>query len=467
MKKYNVPKYRTSIRIKVMLLFVIVLTTSQSCDSYVEVELPNSQLTATAVFEDMTTATAAISGLYAKMRTSGLLNGSATGMSAQMGLYADEFDYFQANATSNSYNNTLLAADSGISGLWNQSYRQVYEANAIIEGVTNSVALPQSGRNQLKGEALFVRALVHFYLVNIFGDVPYIKTTDYAVNSQVSRTPTAEVYEQVVADLQEAISLLPEAYIATERVRPNRFAAQAVLARVYLYKGAYAEAANAASAVINCPMYTWETDLNKVFLKGSLTTIWQFMPNAAGTNTSEGSTYIFTAGPPAIVGLKPALVNAFEAGDQRKIKWIKTVTNGTATWYHAYKYKQQLPSAASLEYSVVLRLAEQYLIRAEARAMLGELTNAKDDLNLIRTTAGLLPTTAVTQSEISTDILNQRRLELFTEFGQRFFDLKRTGLLDTVLSISKPGWNTTDRLWPLPAVELNVNPNLNPQNLGY
>lgn len=466
MKKYNFP-ILNRISVKVMLIVLVMATGAQSCDNYVEVDLPNSQLTASAVFEDMTTATAAISGLYAKMRTNGMLNGSGTGMSAQMGLYADEFDYFQANATSNFYNNTLLPADSGVSGLWNQSYRQVYEANAIIEGVTNSVALPQDGRSQLKGEALFVRALLHFYLVNIYGDVPYIKTTDYTLNSHVSRTPAAEVYNQLVTDLQEAINLLQENYITTERVRPNRFAAQALLARVYLYKGDYAEASNAASAVINSPMYVWETDLNKVFLKAATTTIWQFMPNAAGTNTTEGSLYIFTAGPPAIVGLKPAFVNAFETGDQRRVKWVKSVTNGANTWYHAYKYKQQTISSTSQEYSVVLRLAEQYLIRAEARARQGELSNAKDDLNRIRTTAGLLPTTAVTQAEIIADIMNQRRFELFTEFGHRFFDLKRTGALDAVLSASKPGWNATDRLWPLPAVELNVNPNLNPQNPGY
>ncbi|MNT42144.1 SusD family protein [compost metagenome] len=115
----------------------------------------------------------------------------------------------------------------------------------------------------------------------------------------------------------------------------------------------------------------------------------------------------------------------------------------------------------------MFRLAEQYLIRAEARVYQGDLIGSKEDLNRIRTTAGLNPTNAVTAEDIKTDILNQRRFELFTEFGQRFFDLKRTGKLDEILSVSKPGWNTTDSLWPLPALELNSNPNLNPQNPGY
>ena len=97
----------------------------------------------------------------------------------------------------------------------------------------------------------------------------------------------------------------------------------------------------------------------------------------------------------------------------------------------------------------------------------GELIGAKNDLNLIRNTAGLANTTAVTVDEVLADIMAQRRFELFTEFGHRFFDLKRMGMLDAVLPETKSGWKDTDRLWPLPTSELTVNPNLNPQNPGY
>lgn len=438
-----------------------------SCDDYVNVKQPNSQLTGETVYEDMTTATAAMSGLYAKMRANGIMAGNSIGVSAYLGIYADEMDYYQAAGSINFYNNSLVAGESGIATLWNHSYRQIYEANAIIEGVTNSATLPEAGRNQLKGEALFIRALLHFYLVNLYVDVPYITTTDFEHNSTVSRMPASSVYTMIKADLEASIALLPEAYITAERVRPNRFAAYALLARTNLYMGNYAEASNAASAVINSSLYVWEPDLNKIFLKASTTTIWQFAPPAAGNNTSEGSLFIFTAGPPTAFALRNNFINSFEANDQRKVKWTKAVTTGSTTWYHAFKYKQQLTTSASMEYSVLLRLGEQYLIRAEARARQGELTNAKADLNLIRTTAGLPNTSAVSQADILTEILNQRRFELFTEFGHRFFDLKRFGLLDAVLALSKPGWNSTDQLWPLPATELTVNPNLNPQNPGY
>jgi hypothetical protein len=462
-------KLNNFIRRNITRAFTILLlglfSLNQSCDGYVEVDQPNSQLISSAVFEDVATANAAMGGLYAKMRNNGILAGGG-GLSLNIGLYADELDWFQTTV-SHFYNNTLTPTEPVVSAIWNHSYKQVYEANAIIEGVTNSVSLPQASRAQLKGEALFVRALEHFYLMNVFGDIPYVKTTDFVQNSQVSRMPVNLVYENVIADLLEAETLLPEAYITAERVRPNRFAVKALLARVYLYKGDFAAAANEASAVINSSLYVWETDLNKVFLKASTTTIWQFTPNIAGLNTLEGTTYIFNAGPPSSNALKPSFVNAFEPNDQRKVKWVRAVTNGSNTWYHAYKYKQSTSTGSSVEYSVVLRLAEQYLIRAEARARQGELTNAKSDLNHIRNTAGLGNTTAITDTEIISDIMNQRRFELFTEFGNRFFDLKRSGQIDAVLALSKPGWNTTDQLWPLPAVELNVNPNLNPQNAGY
>lgn len=449
-----------------LLLFFFLFGFCQSCDDYVEVELPNSQLTGITVFENVATANAALAGLYAKLRSSGLFAGG-TGMTYYLGLYGDEIDNYQTTTLNNFYTNTLVAGESGVASVWNLSYRQIYEANALLEGIDASASLAEADRNQIRGEALFIRAFVHFYLVNLFGDVPYVKSTDYEKNTQVNRKATALVYQEIVADLTEASTLLNEKYLSVERVRPNQLAVKAVLARVYLYMGDYAAASNAASSVLNSPLYVLETNLDKVFLKGSTSTIWQFMPNAAGNNTSEGSTYIFTAGPPSSVALTPSLVNSFEVNDQRKVKWIKAVTNGSATWYHAFKYKQRTNTASSVEYSVVLRLGEQYLIRAEARARQGELTNAKADLNMIRSRAGLASTTAVTPSEIIADVLQQRRLELFTEFGHRFFDLKRNNTLDSVLSGTKPGWNSTDQLWPLPERELEVNSKLKPQNPGY
>jgi hypothetical protein len=149
------------------------------------------------------------------------------------------------------------------------------------------------------------------------------------------------------------------------------------------------------------------------------------------------------------------------------VYWVGSVTQGTNKWYFPRKYKEKSNTNSSVEYSIVFRLAEMYLIRAEARAKEGNLSGAKDDLNKIRNTAGLGNTNASTSNEINNAILAERKFELFTEYGQRFFDLKRTGTLDLHLASAKPGWNTTDNLLPLPANELIANPNLRPQNPGY
>lgn len=440
-----------------------------ACDSFVEVEQPNSQLTAAAVFESKSTANAAMADIYAQIRENGIVTGKLSGISNLLGNYTDELISYESGSYSAAdfYNNSLLASNPLISSLWNATYNQVYAANAVYYGVENSVALVTADKNQLQGEALFVRAFNHFYLVTIFGDVPYITTTDYKQNSTVTRMPSAEVYEHVIADLQLAISLLPKDYVGSNRIRPNKATAQALLARVLLYKGAWVDAANMASAVLNdTSLYIWEENINNIFLKSSTTTIWQLAPAYEGYNTEEGSAFIFLSGPPAIVALSDNLIAQFSATDLRKDLWTKAVTDGTNTWYHAYKYKESMETGASLEYSIQFRLAEQYLIRAEARARQNDLIGAKEDLNKIRHTGGLADTAANSSIEILEAILQERRLEFFTELGHRFFDLKRFEKLDSVLS-GKPGWNSNDKFWPLPQSELLVNPFLRPQNSGY
>lgn len=453
------------------ILFISILSALlTACDSFTEVPLPSSQLTAPDVFEDKGTANAAMVDIYSKIRDRGLLTGYSPGLSCQLGLYADELDYYGLSGTtaSNFYSNTLLASDPEITKMWTASYSQIYAANAVAEGAAKSAGLSVTDREQLTGEALFVRALLHFYLTSCFGAVPYITTTDYRQNTSVQRLAAPEVYDRIKADLEQAVTLLPEQYIGEGRVRPNKWAAQAMLARVCLYMGQWDEASNAASAVLNqTELYQWPADLDDVFGKDSLSAIWQLMPATDGANTYEGGTFIFTLGPPPAVAITENLMNAFTSDDLRKSQWIRTVSNSGSTWYHAYKYKQKFNTGISAEYSVVLRLAEQYLIRAEARAHAGDLIGAKEDLNKTRNLAGLGNTAAITADEIIAAVMQERRLEFFTEFGHRFFDLKRTAKLNEALSPLKPQWSATDRLLPIPESELLLNTNLLPQNAGY
>lgn len=464
MKKFNIKKNPFIMRLIVGFISLIsnILI---GCDEFVEVDLPNSQLVSEAVFQNKATAVAAMTSVYAKMRDNGLLTGSTSGLSHSFGLYADEMELFGLQAGPQAYyNNSLVANSTVIRQLWNTSYNQIYSANAVLEGVTASTALTVQEKNELIGEALFVRALIHFYLTNAFGSVPYCKTTNYNQNASIQKITTEQVYQLAIDDLEMAVTLLPESYITTGRIRPNKFTARALLARVNLYAGNWVAASNDASAVLNqTQLYTLGTNLDNEFLKTSSGIIWAFIP--ANNITLEGISFHFTSLPPPFSCLSNELINAFELGDERKNKWTKAVTNGTETRYRPFKYKQTIGGSAT-EHSIVFRIAELYLIRAEARANEGNLVGAIDDLNQIRNRAGLPNTTAVTQAEIRLAIAKERQVELFAEHGHRFFDLKRTNQLDNVLSF-KPGWDSTDALLPLPEGEILLNPNLNPQNPGY
>jgi len=456
-------KIRLSVCVALAFLFMA------SCDDFVDVDLPDSLLTGPQVFDDASTVEAAMSDIYSKLRDEGMLNGSGSGGGASFGLYADELKgYYEAgNPLDNIFTNTLLPSNPAVQTFWSRSYHHIYCANAVIEGVAASASLSEAEKARFTSEALFVRAMVHFYLVNIFGDVPYISTTDFVQNSHAVRMGSAEVYGYIIEDLSLAIGLLPTEYVSTERARPNRAAAYAMLARAYLYSQQWAEAADAASAVLNAPDYTIEEDLDAVFLKEARSTIWQFKPKITGDNADEGGAYIFVSTPPPSMSLREDFISAFEPGDLRREHWTKSLTSDASTWYHAYKYKQNTNTGTSLEYSVVLRIEEQFLIRAEARARQGDLLGAQEDLNIIRQRAGLPDVVAGSAAELIEAVMRERRFELFTEYGHRFFDLKRSQTVDAVLSAVKPGWNITDALWPLPDTELLANPGLAPQNPGY
>ncbi|WP_306349880.1 RagB/SusD family nutrient uptake outer membrane protein [Flavobacterium sp. '19STA2R22 D10 B1'] len=439
-----------------------------SCEDFTETDMPQSQLTGPAVFEDVSTANAALSDIYARLREGSVSAGTQLGGTTLFANYADDMDFYGTNVDIEQFNkHTVLPSNTLLTNLWNTSYGEIYAVNALIEGVQNSTVITGEDRNRLLGEAMFIRAFIHFYLVNIYGDIPYITTIDYEANTTVSKMAQTQVYELIVSDLTEAETFLPESYPSEYRVRVSKAAALAMLARVYLYIEDYEKARNYATAVINNSLYSVEPNLALAFLKESPSIIWSFHPGIAGLNTKDARAYIFSSGPPTKAALAVNLRNAFESGDIRQTSWIRTITDGTDVWYQAYKYKKSSVTEPSQEYTIVLRIEEQHLIRAEARAILGDITGAQQDLNMTRNRAGLPNTTANTTTSLKAAILQERRFEFFCEQGHRWFDLKRTGNAGTALSPIKPGWQNTDVLLPLPETEILLNSNLLPQNPGY
>lgn len=466
MKRYNNMKHSINYFIIAILLACFLFT---ACEDFLEPEPPLDQIEQEKIFSNETTATAAVTTLYGKLRDRGFLSGSLSGNGFILGLYTDEFDYysFPGFAIESFYLHQVLPSNTSLADVWNIPYNIIYSANAVLEGIENASALPDELKQQLRGEALFVRAFCHFHLVNSFGDVPYVKSTDYSINTSVSRMSSKVVFDNIIIDLLEAKSLLGMEYMDSERVRPNNLVVSALLARVYLYQKDWANAELESTRLISNSLFNLDLDINHVFLKDSPATIWQFKPLNEGDNTLEGSNYVLPFGPPRIAALNPDLPMDMEMDDLRKINWIGEVSDGSQTWYFPNKYKEMSNTGTSVEYSKVFRLAEQYLIRAEARTMSGNISGAQQDLNLIRTRAGLQNTTASSAGQLKDAILAERRFELFSEFGHRWFDLRRMGMAEEVLAPIKSNWKNTDVLLPIPEAELAANPNLNPQNPGY
>lgn len=451
-----------------LLLVVLYGSLLSSCENELEPDYPVFLLSEGALFENASTVDAALANIYAGLRDNSPVSGGVDGMGVLLGLYADELDYYRENAPIDNafYNHTVVPNNTAVSNFWNNSYSLIYSANKIVEGLADA-PLEEDQRNRFRGEALFLRAYLHFYLTQLFGDIPYIQSTDYTENASVSRMPLTEVFQIMEEDLLTAKNLLPAMEASGEKLRVSKGVASAMLARLYLFSQQWEKAAAVSTEVITEGSYTLQTDLNMVFLKESPSTIWQLKPEFEGSGTKEGETLIFDFGPPSLYALSDSFIETFETDDLRREAWVREISDGVQSWYHPYKYKQNYYGGSSTEYSILFRLAEQYLIRAEAVLQLGNLQGAKDDINTIRLRAGLMPTTANTLEDIKSELSHQWRYEFFTEHGHRWFYLKLSGTANEVLGPLKPGWKATDLLFPLPANELILNPNLNPQNPGY
>jgi hypothetical protein len=472
--------------------YLIILSIS-SCKKLVEVDPPVTEITSAVVYDNNVSAAAAMSGVYDQMIASSSIYVSGTAsLSLECGLMADELKNYNSSSIPylQFYTNTLTGVDAnGTSNyyFWSELYSEINRCNAVMEGLAKSTGVTPALKQQLIGEAKFMRAFLHFYTVNLYGDVPLVLTTDYLINNAINRTPKAQVYQQIVQDLKDAQSALSDSFVdasglaTTERIRPNKGAASALLARVYLYLGDlthdvtnYKSADDQATSVINAGKYSLNVNLTQTFLGNSSEAIWQLKPVNPIYNTYDAYYFVLLGAPGTSqnpVALSSNLISSFEVNDKRFISWVGTKVSGGITYYYPYKYKVNLRNQSLTEYLMVFRLAEQYLIRAEARAQQENVSGSQSDLNAIRTRAGLPNTTANDKASLLTAIAHERQVEMFTEWGHRWFDLKRTGMVDAIMSVITPSkgggvWNSNKALMPLPLGDLQADQNLK-QNPGY
>lgn len=458
--KYNYYSYLKAIG------FSFVSTLITSCEDFIRIDPPRTDLIKSTVFATDATANAAMIDIYFELSRTGFASGNSSSIS-YIGTYSSDEQLNYSIGTLQEFNeNELTASNVFVRSLWTEMYKTIFKANSLIEGVTKSRTISSSSRNQLVGEGKFIRAFCYFYLVNLWGDVPLVTSTDYRLNSNISRTPSEDVYFQIISDLQDAQELLPDGYLHAnnERVRVNKSAASALMARTYLCINDWAKAESEATKVIESSMYKLPANLNEVFVANSQEAIWQFHTTF---RPAEWATFLVTPSGPHAGVLRDEFVNNFEEGDQRFTVWVRSITDNSGSFfYFPGKYTSITLGG---EFSTLLRLSEQYLIRAEARAHQNNIDGAQSDLNRIRHRAGLVGTGASDMTSLLLAIERERVVELFTEQGLRWIDLKRTNRADDVLApIKSSTWQSTDVLYPIPEYELLNNQALrNAQNPGY
>lgn len=447
-----------------------VLLCLYGCDEYVDVEFPNSQVVGDMVFESDALATAAVDGIYHQMfNPENFASGGQGSVTALAGLSADELEASPFSPTLGEFHqNNIDPSNSRNNAVWSSAYNNVYAVNAVLEQLENSDHISQDLSQQLLGEAYFLRAFIYFYLVNLYGELPLVTSTNYNDNALAYQSSTNEVYQLIISDLQEARTLLPIAYRKGERTQANYYTATALLARVLLFKEQWQDASNLASEVIEATnLYALNENLDHVFLANNMEAIWQLKP--IGGNTNEGELFILNSSPASgyldPVYLRESFINTFESNDLRLLQWINTFEMDGQIFHYPYKYKVGLSTAEPTEYSTVLRLSEMYFIRAEAQYALNNNQAALENLNTIRERAGLQSLT-ISESGLFNAIQEGKKKEFMVEWGHRWIDLKRWGIQEQILSPIKPNWQFTDDLYPIPTQELERDPNLD-QNPGY
>lgn len=460
--RFSIPSSNSQV-IKQIILSKIFLfvTLICACQGFVEVDTVKDQLFSNQVFNDESSANSAILGIY--QSTKGALVSTTDAFSS---LSANDLQFLRTTKTMADYQNYSILPDN-VFLQWNNLYGIIYKANSAIEGLENSKNLTLNTKNALIAESKFLRAYAYFYLVNFFQEVPLLKTTDVIANSTSSRTSVDSVYALIIDDLTFAEMNLPSSYSLSKgsKTRANNLAAKAFLARVFLYTKRWADAETKANEVIDSKAYTLLNQGIGIFKKDNSEAILQW-DRASNESFAILGYFIWTT---PYMACTDQMLASFELGDKRKTNWLRSVVSQGKTYYAPNKFTSS-DLIVFTEYATPFRLAEQYLIRSEARMMRNQLSLAMEDINFLRSVHGGLTTplpTPISQTDLNDILVTQRRVELFTEGAHRWFDLKRTNKINQQMAIEKPAsWKATAALYPIPQVEITRNPNIK-QNPGY
>jgi starch-binding outer membrane protein, SusD/RagB family len=433
---------------RIRYLVVAAAVTLAACDSPLVTE-PTASIDAETALDNARGIELALNGAYRSLQF-----GSREHV-AFPDLYADNLDFTGTFQTDREFGLRNISPTNGaLTDGWASAYIGINRANSVLEGATTATGLTSAQQSRFRGEALFIRSMHYYNLVRWFGGVPLVLTPSRGVgpDALVSRNTREEVLARIIADLDEAAPLLP-----TGRVngKATRGAADALLARVYLEDGKHAQARDRATAVINSGTYSLVSDFRSLFTdKHTPESIYEV--HFTINNSNSLAFWFFPQELGGRWGFSPTaeLYGAYGPTDTRRDASIDIVANKR----FIYKYPRISTEDDNL---ILLRLAELYLIRAEANARLGGADAAVlADINVVRARAGATPVAVSGQQNLLDAVLHERRLELAFE-GHRFFDLRRHGTAQQKLQLEPHRL-----ILPLPQAELDVNANLT-QNPGY
>src|SRR5690625_3898778 len=324
-------------RIILILLFLIVF---MSCDEFLEVGPDTSELDTELVFKNDNTSIAALEGIYHELQINGFASGNIQSVTFLGNTLADDaIEYAVTNDRYDFYINTLRADNGVNNSIWSSAYKQLYNTNALLEGIKDNVNLSEATKNRIEGEAKFLRAFIYYYLVHLYDEVPLVLTTDYHTNQSLPRNSIEKVYAQILKDLEEALIYLPEDYVDSEGddIRPTKYADYTLLARMGLWKEQYDVAINYANEVMDSGKYE-HTDLDEVFKANSAESIWQLVPVVPNTGAYEGNLFILENNPNApnnqsTQSLTEDFLSIWEAEDLRYQNWIGLYTEEEVDYY--------------------------------------------------------------------------------------------------------------------------------------
>jgi hypothetical protein len=364
-------------------------------------------------------------------------------------------------------------------------YEVIFRANNILNFIDIADA---SNQASYTAEAKFLRAYAYFKLVRLFSDVPLVTTVVGPTDNEAlfTRMPEAQIYAQIIADLQEAVSVLDNSF----KARASKAAAQALLAKVYLTQENpnYSGAKQLCEDIINGGEFDLESNYHDVFyseLNDEI--IFAIQYQSGDANESQSFSSEFTSAVRAGREDGQNIVNdnliadfALIGGDRTAESYVTIgVSNEVAKFFPDGFDNTATPSYganarnAGNDY-IAIRFADVLLMHVEAVLGAGPLTTSTNDAGAlasfqrVRNRAGLTTVvTAVTKEEL----LRERRVELAFE-NQRYFDLVRFDVLDAVLSAhsTEMGYVYDPRkalLLPIPAREINLSGGLLTQNPGY